>query len=48
MGLSGSEAVLVLAGCIIAIGAVWVLFKRGVFGGGQAAGPNTPEKVAKS
>ena len=47
MNLSGSEAVLVLAGCIVAIGAIWVLFKRGVFSG-KAAAPAAAEKVAKS
>ena len=48
MGLSGTEAVLVLSGCIIAIGAIWVLFKRGIFGGSKAAAAPTHENAAKS
>ena len=48
MGLSGTEAVLVLAGCIVAIGAIWVLFKRGIFGGAKPAAAPTHENAAKS
>jgi hypothetical protein len=35
MNLSTNEAVLVLLGCVVAIGAIWVLYRRGLFGGAK-------------
>ena len=40
-------AVLVLAGCIVAIGAIWVVFKRGGAAAANPGQPNAQEKVAK-
>jgi hypothetical protein len=37
--------VLVLAGCIVAIGAIWVLFKRAA---AKSADAKNPEHAAKS
>jgi hypothetical protein len=48
LNLSTGEATLVLAGCVVVIGAVFVLFRRGIFGGAKADGqPQTPAGSAK-
>lgn len=39
-----STAVMVLAGCIVAIGAIWVVFKRAA---AKPADAKAPEQVAK-
>jgi hypothetical protein len=45
LNLTVGEATLVLAGCAAAIGAVWVLFRRGIFGGAK---PATTQETAGS
>ena len=39
MNLSSSEVALVLAGCVVLIGAVWALYQRGVFGPAKVTQP---------
>ena len=46
LNLTTGEAALVLAGCAVVIGAVWALFRRGVFGGAKAES-QTPAGSAK-
>jgi len=49
MSLSSSEVALVLAGCVVVIGAVWALYRRGVFGPAKVTEPHAHEhkEVAK-
>jgi hypothetical protein len=47
LNLTTGEATLLLAGCAVVIGTVWVLFRRGVFGGAKADS-QTPAGTAKS
>jgi hypothetical protein len=48
MGLSSNEIALVLAGCVVLIGAVWALYRRGIFGPAKVTENAHPEQqVAK-
>ena len=37
MELSGTQIAVILVGCVAAIGVVFTLYQRGVFGGAKAA-----------
>lgn len=47
MDLSTGQMTLIFAGCVLAIGVVVVLWRRGVFGAKAAANPTPANETAK-